>query len=191
LNAGIFFYTLAQINPMKTKIVLLVSFFCACSFLGNAQAPEDPVRVTLNKFADSLISAFRFENWKDYYGLSNQNVVKYYGGQTGYMDFTRKSFEASKAIIKENPEQVNILQLENDINQWQAVLSRTRFAQIDGKVTTTTTYLIAQSKDDGETWKFFDMGFNPPTNVIYMMPDVFSNLTIPQRKVEVRNAKMP
>ena len=168
---------------MKTKSHLLVLLLCA-STISQAQAPEDPVRITLTKFADSLISAFRFENWATYYSLSNQNVVKYYGGPTGYMDFTRKSFEASKAIIKENPERIKILQLENDINQWQAVLSRERIAVFEGMIT--TTYLICQSKDDGETWKFFDMGFNPPQNVIYMMPDVFSMLTIPQRKVEMK-----
>jgi hypothetical protein len=186
LHAGIFFYTLAEINPMKTKVYLLVFCLCACSARSFAQAPDDPVRVTLQKFADSMVTAFRFENWDTYFKLSNQNVVKYYGGQSGYMNFTHKSFEASKAIIKEHPENLNILQLENDINQWQAVLSRARTYDLDGKITTTTTYLIGQSKDDGETWKFFDMGFNPPENVIYMMPDVFPMLTIPQRKVVVK-----
>src|SRR6476661_1153712 len=175
-----FFYILAQTNPMKTKSQLLVLLLCTYS-LSHAQAPEDPVRVRLTKFADSLISAFRFENWNTYYSLSNPNVVKYYGGQTGYMDFTRKSFEASKAIIRENPEQVHILQLENDINQWQAVLSRQRVAVFEGQITTTTTYRMGQPKEKGETWKFFDMGFNPPENVIYMMPDVYPILTIPQR----------
>jgi hypothetical protein len=187
LHAGIFFYTLAQIIPMKTNVSLLVLCLFACSFHSVAQAPDDPVRVTLNKFADSLVSAFRFENWNTYYALSNPNVVKYYGGKSGYMNFTQKSFEASKAIIKENPETLTILQVENDINQWQAVLSRARTYDLDGKNTTITTYLIGQSKDDGETWKFFDMGFNPPENVIYMMPDVFQMLTIPQRKVVVKD----
>jgi hypothetical protein len=184
---GFFFILWLQIKPMKAKVYLLVLCSFACSMRSIAQAPEDPVRVTLNKFADSLVTAFRFENWDTYFKLSNQNVVKYYGGQSGYMNFTRKSFEASKAIIKENPESLTILQLENDINQWQAVLSRHRMYELDGKITTTTTYLIGQSKDDGETWKFFDMGFNPPENVIYMMPDVFPMLTIPQRKVVVKD----
>jgi hypothetical protein len=172
---------------MKTKVYLLVLCLCAFSSRSEAQAPEDPVRNTLYKFADSLVTAFRFENWNTYFNLSNQNVVKYYGGKVGFMNFTQKSFEASKAIIKENPETLTILQLENDINQWQAVLSRTRTYDLEGKNTTTTTYLIGQSKDDGETWKFFDMGFNPPENVIYMMPDVFPMLTIPQRNVIVKN----
>lgn len=172
-------------TPTRFSIVLCCVLFI--SFSPPVQAQNESIKKNATLFADSMITAFRFQNWDNYFNLSYSGAVKYYGGPAGYMTFTKRSFEASKAIIQENPETLSLMQLENDINEWQCVFERKRQYKVDGKITTILTYLIGQSKDDGETWKFFDMGFNPPENVIYIMPDVFTMLAIPQRSVVTRD----
>ncbi|MGZ5246652.1 MAG: hypothetical protein ACXWV5_06415 [Flavitalea sp.] len=69
------------------------------------------------------------------------------------------------------------------MDQWQAVVERRTERFLDDQPTTLITYLIGQSLDDGLSWTFFDIGMNTVENVIYMMPEVFPRLSIPEKRI--------
>jgi hypothetical protein len=63
------------------------------------------------------------------------------------------------------------------------VIKKTRPKTIDGKKAYIVSYLVGQSRDNGTTWKYFDVAFNSVANIGYIMPDKFEALMIPQREV--------
>ena len=73
--------------------------------------------------------------------------------------------------------------VSDDISEWQCVIKKIRETTIDDKKAHVVSYLVGQSKDEGQNWKFFDVAFNSVENVIYIMPDIFPTLAIPQRQV--------
>ena len=73
--------------------------------------------------------------------------------------------------------------MRNDIDQWQCVIEKVRNTFISDKKAVVTTYLIGQSLDAGETWKFIDASHNSLDNLAYIFPPVFGDLAIPLTKV--------
>ena len=70
-----------------------------------------------------------------------------------------------------------------DISEWQCVVQKTSETIIDGKKAQIISYMVGQSKDDGHSWKFFDVAMNSTKNLVYIMPDMSEKLAIPQRQV--------
>jgi hypothetical protein len=132
------------------------------------------------QFADSLVNAFRHNNIDEYINISYPGIIKYYGGKHQFEDFIQRARSIMSDDQKEN---VELLQLENNEEEWQCIVKKTTPSLIDGKKATIVSYLIGQSKDNGNNWKYFDIAFNSVENVIFIMPDVFDNLSIPQRQV--------
>ena len=42
------------------------------------------------------------------------------------------------------------------------------------------TYFVGQSKDEGESWRMFDVSYNSVANMIYIFPEVITDLPIKQ-----------
>jgi hypothetical protein len=40
------------------------------------------------------------------------------------------------------------------------------------------TYFVGQSKDEGVNWRLFDVSYNPVGNMIYIFPEVITDLPI-------------
>jgi hypothetical protein len=168
---------------MKALNGFLLFAACFISVAGNAQSDSALASQRALIFADSMVNAFRFNNLDVYTELSYAGVIKYYGGKKNFGEYLRRARAINESELQEQPEQIKLLQLVNDISEWQCVIQKTRETSIDGRKATIISYLVGQSKDDGRNWKFFDVAFNSVENVIYIMPDIFDTLAIPQRKV--------
>ena len=124
-----------------------------------------------------------FQDWKTYTELSIPSAVKYYGGKDGFRDYISNMYYRNEPVMEEKPETVHMVTLMNDdINQWQCVIEKTRTTKIEMRDAKIKTYLVGQSLDNGATWKFIDISHNDIKNVIYIMPQIFGTLAIPDAK---------
>jgi len=136
-------------------------------------------------FADSLVKANYYQNWNVYESLSCPSAIKYYGGKDGFHEHIVEAYYRNEPKVEEKPETVKMVTIMNDnIEQWQCVIEKIRDAYMeDSRKAKVYTYLVGQSLDNGKTWKFIDVSHNNIENVIYIMPDIFTSLAIPERKL--------
>jgi hypothetical protein len=135
-------------------------------------------------YADSIVKASFYQEWKTYTALSIPSAIKYYGGKDGFYEHVVSSYFRFEPAVAEKPESIRIVTLMNDdIQQWQCVVEKTRHTRIDERNATIHSYLVGQSLDNGTSWKFIDVSHNDIKNVIYIMPEIFNTLPIPERKV--------
>lgn len=163
---------------MKNLVLILAVFF----YYGTATAQSDSSIVSQRAlvFADSLLRSFHQPDLTSYTNLSYPGVVQYYGGKKNFQEFVSRS----KAILHhDSHEQVEMMQLLQDAHEWQCVIRKTAETTVDSRQAAIITYMVGQSVDNGESWKFFDVASNPVNNISYIMPDIFGSLTIPQREV--------
>jgi len=170
---------------MKLVITPLVAIL-VLSMISPAAFCQDSAKIAKIKenaiaFADSLIKTDVYENWSVYADLAPASVLKYYGGKDGFIDNAQKIHARTVSSHDlDFPERKIIALLENQ-TQWQCVIYESRYIfREENKKYHLVTYLLGQSKDDGETWRMFDVSYNTVANVIYMMPDVNLDLPIPQ-----------
>ena len=163
------------------KIYFFFMAFLFCAQLIKAQPPShyDIVFKRAELFAYSIIKAQEFSDWKTYLELSYPGAVKYYGGQEGYLKQVKLTAAAFRDELEVPP--------SSFMDEWQCVVERHSDRVINGKRSLLVTFFLGQSKDDGDNWKFFDLAGNAVENVIYIMPDVFTNLAIPERKIIAKN----
>ena len=163
---------------MKTQIFILFLM----SFLPvtiSAQADHSAAQRRALACADSLVNAFHGNHPDDYMEMSYPGVISYYGGVNGY----RQYLERARAMSEVPEEKMEMLQLLNNGREWQCVIKRTHRQQFDGKEAHVITYLVGQSTDGGNDWKFFDVALNSVASIDYIMPDKFPGLSVPQRQV--------
>lgn len=165
-------------KAVKTLILftaLLFSFINSKAQTNTAVASEKAIL-----FADSLLKSFRSGNFVQYTELSYPGVISYYGGKKNFSEYIQRARFIHSNIVSEN---LKLVQILNDISEWQCVVEKTSESLIDGKKAQIISYMVGQSIDEGLNWKFFDVAFNSVGNLVYIMPDIFSALTIPQRQV--------
>jgi hypothetical protein len=155
----------------------------ACFLLANltTQAQPDTAKLTKNalSFADSLVRADALEMWSVYADLAQPSVVKYYGGKEGYIEHIREGRWRTASPIAEDAPELKMLQLVNVVNdEWQCVIWESRYFHKDDQKLHFITYLIGQSKDEGETWRYFDVSYNSVANIIYFFPEIHTDLAI-------------
>ncbi|MFT3824650.1 MAG: hypothetical protein QM731_12045 [Chitinophagaceae bacterium] len=143
---------------------------------------------TLNKnalyYADSLIKASFGEDWNTYLELSNPTAIKYYGGKEGYKEHAKMIYYRITRQENEKREKLRMVQLMNDgTDQWQCVIEKERNTFIDNRKVKILSHVIGQSTDNGDTWKFVDIAHNSTENIIYVMPALFSNISVPPGKM--------
>lgn len=133
-------------------------------------------------YADSLLNAFRNQHVARYVELSNPGMIKYYGGKKNFENYIVRARQMEPAASGQS-ELTQLVQMVNNGNEWQCVIRKTNHATIDSKKALVISYLVGQSTDNGAHWKFVDVAFNSVSNIVYIMPDVFDTLTIPQRQI--------
>ncbi len=166
-------------NALKT-FALVIVLGCA---LSNANAQSDSSFASRRAllFADSLLDAFRSNNLDQYLNISYPGVIKYYGGQHQFREYIQRTRAISGN--EQMREACELVQLKGDNGEWQCVVKKTKETAVDGKKAKVISYLVGQSKDEGNTWKYFDVAYNSVDNIVYIMPDIFTTLAIPQRQV--------
>ncbi|WP_205512466.1 hypothetical protein [Longitalea arenae] len=147
--------------------------------------PSDSVIAAQNaiRFADSLVKADFYTDWNTYLNLSMASAIKYYGGKEGYKESAVIAHYRNEPKTEEKPQTLRLVSMMNDIETWQCVIEKSRdwWDESRGKVKT-TTYLVGESTDNGQTWKFIDVSHNSLQNIVYIMPSIFGTLEIPESK---------
>ena len=132
-------------------------------------------------FADSLIKTDVYQNWSAYADLAPAGVQKYYGGKDGFVEHAQKVHPRTVSSFDEDFPERKITALRAIDDQWQCVIRVSRhIVRADNKRYHIVTYFLGQTKDEGDTWRMFDVSYNSVANIIYMMPDVITDLPIPQ-----------
>ena len=165
-------------KAVKTLVFITALFFSFNHLQAQSNADSASKRAIL--FADSLLKSFRTGNFNQYTELSYPGVISYYGGRKNFTEYVQRSKTIHPDIMSEN---LKLVQIINDIAEWQCVVEKTTESMIDGKKARIISYMVGQSKDEGQNWKFFDVALNSVDNVVYIMPDIFNTLSIPQRQV--------
>jgi len=156
---------------------------CLTQFAGSAQPDTVKIKDKALLFADSLIRADHHEFWDVYVGLVPASVLKYHGGKDGYIEHVKTARPRTISDIEEDLPQLKIIQLMTENDLWECVIRESRYIHKDDKKLHVTTYFVGESKDEGETWRLFDVGYNKVANIIYMMPEVFGDLPIPEHTI--------
>jgi hypothetical protein len=166
---------------MKT-LKLILAGLALCLAQSGATAQPDTAKIASNAlfFADSLVKADQFEQWNTYADLAPLNVIKHYGGKDGFVDYVQKARTHFISTIVEDAPTLKLQALMTQDNQWQCVIRESRYIHRDNKKLHIITYFVGQSTDEGTNWRLFDVGYNRVANIIYMMPDVFGDLAIPE-----------
>lgn len=179
---------------MKNRTILSALFVCPFLLMitrpGNAQ---DTARITKNalKFADDLVKADAYgaiyADWSAYADLAPASVLKFYGGKEGYIKrVSLGRLRTTSAIQEANPD-LKMLLLEAKNDQWQCVIRLSRyFHKPDQSEYHLVTYLIGQSRDDGETWKLFDVNYNSVANIIYIFPEIIDDIPLQESVVSAQ-----
>jgi hypothetical protein len=135
------------------------------------------------KFGDSLVKAHFYTEWNTYMALTCPSAIKYYGGKDGFKDHVVTLYYRNEPRQEEKPETLRMVSLLNNVDTWQCVIEKIRETFTEGRGKTKIyTYLVGESTNSGETWKFLDVSQNSMENVINLMPTIFGSLAIPQGK---------
>ncbi|HVU97457.1 MAG TPA: hypothetical protein VHE34_19675 [Puia sp.] len=138
------------------------------------QAQPDTARISQKAlmYADSLVKTDRYGNWQSYADLAPASVIKYYGGKDGYIGHVLSMRGFTMSAIEEDAPSLQLETLVTKNDQWQCVIRLSRYFHKDDKKFHLVTNLIAQSRDEGETWRIFDVNYNTVTNMILIFPDI-------------------
>jgi hypothetical protein len=179
-----------------TKRIVTCALFICLSGIIHAQdqtatttepsLPESDTAIATRqalKFADSLVKADFYAEWASYLDLSCASAIRYYGGKDGFKEHVVTIHYRDEPKREEKPSTLQMVTVMNNIETWQCVIEKIResWDESRGKVKT-ISYLVGESTDNGQTWKFVDASQNTLANLIYIMPSVFGTLPIPEGK---------
>ena len=171
---------------MKTFILILVtSTFLLAGPHTYAQPDTAKISQRALFYADSLIKTDTYKDFSAYADLAPATVLKHYGGKDGFIDHFRTGRPRTVSSIEEEDKpELKIMTLETRDDQWQILIRESRYIhRDDNKKYHLITYFLGQSKDEGETWHLFDISYNKVANIIYMLPDVFDDIAIPEPSI--------
>jgi hypothetical protein len=156
---------------------------CLLFFAGlTCQAQPDTAKLSRNAllFADSLIKTDAYGNTSLYAGLAPASLLKYYGGEDGYMQHVYMMRGRTTSEQDELYPVINMETLRAVDQQWQCVIRVSRYFHKDNVQYHYVTYFVGQSSDEGESWRMFDVSYNSVANMIYIFPEVITDLPIKQ-----------
>lgn len=169
---------------MKILSFLLTgSLFLLAAAAGHAQTDTAKVTRRALFFADSLVKTDAYESWPAYADLTPASVIKFYGGKDGFIEHVKTLRRRTSSDLAEESPELTMLNLMTQNDQWQCVIRMSRYFHKEDKKYHLTTYFVGQSKDEGETWRLFDVSYNKVANIIYMFPDIFGDMPIQESTV--------
>jgi hypothetical protein len=179
---------------MKIQILSVCSIVLTMA----VQAQPDTAKIGRNAlaFADSLAKTdaygITYGNWSGYADLNPASVIKYYGGKAGLIQHITMLRTPTISETQEPAPEYQLTVLENRDEQWQCVIRQSSYFHKEGTQYHSVTYLIGQSRDDGETWRLFDVSYSKVANIIYIFPEIMDDLELKDATVlsEDQEAKM-
>ncbi|GGB13094.1 hypothetical protein [Puia dinghuensis] len=139
-----------------------------------SQAQPDTAKISRNAlhFADSLVKTDTYGQWSAYADLAPLSVIKYYGGKEGYLGHVQMMRAYTTSNIEEAAPELKMETLVTLKDQWQCVVELSRYFHRDDKKYHLVSHLIGQSKDEGATWRFFDVNYNKVSDMMNIFPDI-------------------
>lgn len=165
-----------------TSILAVVIIFLASS-TSYAQPDSAKMSKKVLSYADSLVKTDAYENWPAYANLAPASVIKFYGGKDGYLDHVKTARMRTLSTTLENYPQLQVIHLTAANDQWQCLIRKSWYFHKEDKKYHQITYFLAQSDDEGASWKIFDLSFNKISNVIYIFPEVNGDMAIPEPSI--------
>ncbi len=166
--------------PVTIPVVFLLILTHLTSF---SQPDSAKISEKAMAFADSLVKSDTYQSWNVYADLAPLSVIKFYGGKDGYLEHIKSGRLRTVSSIDEDAPQLKLLSLMTANDQWQCLIRESRYFHKDDKKFHQVTYFLGQSKDEGESWKLFDLSYNKIANIIYIFPEVFGDLAIPEPSI--------
>ena len=171
---------------------------CLFIFIFTTQAQPDTAKIGRNAlaFADSLTKSdaygITYGNWSAYADLNPASVIKYYGGKAGLIQHITSLRTPTISETQEPAPEYQLLALENRDEQWQCVIRQSSYFHKEGTQYHFVTYLIGQSRDEGESWRLFDVSYSKVANLIYIFPEIMDDLELKDATVlsQDQEAKM-
>lgn len=169
---------------MKVIYTTILGFLLLLSTRIASAQESDTAIATRNALqqAEKLVRANFYQDWKSYADLTIHSAIKYYGGAEQFREHTVACYFRNEPKLEEKPETIRVIEMRNDIDQWQCVIEKVRNTFQNDKKAVVTTYLVGQSLDGGQTWKFIDVSHNALENLAIIFPAIFTDLTIPLAK---------
>lgn len=139
-----------------------------------SQAQPDSARISQKAlvYADSLVKTDAFQDWPSYANLAPSSVIKYYGGKDGYIGHVQQIRMYTISVLEEAAPELEMQTLVTLKDQWQCVIRLSRYFHRDDKKFHLVSYLVGQSRDEGETWKIFDVNYNLVVNLNMIFPEI-------------------
>lgn len=163
--------------------ILVVSVVLLTHLTGFAQPDSAKISEKAMAYADSLVKTDAYQSWNAYADLAPLSVIKFYGGKDGYLEHIKTGRQRTVSSIDEDPAQLKLISLMTANDQWQCLIRESRYFHKEDKKFHQVTYFLGQSKDEGETWKYFDLSYNKVANIIYIFPEVLGDLAIPEPSI--------
>ena len=163
--------------------MILSVLFC---FAINSMAQADSTYCSRHalQYADTLSNAFRDQNWNRYLSITYPGLISYYGGTRSFQSYIQRVRSVSNTTAIRDHVALDLMQISaNDSGEWQCVIRKTGSTVIDGKKAMIISYLIGQSTDNGNSWKFLDVTYNAREKLNDIMPELFDSLDVPERKI--------
>ena len=182
---------------MKRLLWLLIcisTFFIACKSSNaddqaNAIArnkPANEIEENIYRSADSMLAAFRRQDWQTFARYNHPAMMKMMGGPDKFVFFIKEQMKHIPDTAVKKIGAGNILQVIKTENDHQCVVEQHMHMRLEGIDINTITYLVGESLDGGKNWTFFDASSNGLVTPKDIKPDISAELTIPSLKKEVK-----
>jgi hypothetical protein len=165
---------------MKIRNALSVCVFLLAGLASQAQPDTATISRNALTFADSLVKTDAYGNTSSYAGLAPASLLKYYGGEDGYIQHVYQMRGRTTSEQDELYPVINVETLRAVDRQWQCVIRVSRYFHKDNVRYHYITFFVGQSKDEGANWRMFDVSYNTVANMIYIFPEVITDLPIKQ-----------
>jgi hypothetical protein len=157
---------------MKIQKLLSGGLFLLTVMVSQAQPDSAKISQKALLYADSLVKADTYQNWLTYVSLAPASVIKYYGGLDAYSGHVQQVRAYTTSLLEEAAPELQMQTLVTFKDQWQCVIRLSRYFHRDDKKYHLVSYLVGQSRDEGETWKIFDVNYNTVANMMQIFPEI-------------------
>jgi hypothetical protein len=157
---------------MKIQKLLSGGLFLLTFMVSQAQPDSAKISQKALLYADSLVKADTYQNWLTYVSLAPASLIKYYGGLDAYSGHVQQVRAYTTSMLEEAAPELQMQTMVTLKEQWQCVIRLSRYFHRDDKKYHLVSYLIGQSRDEGETWKVFDVNYNTVANLMQIFPEI-------------------
>ncbi|MBS1661600.1 MAG: hypothetical protein JST68_11175 [Bacteroidetes bacterium] len=173
------------LNFLVTGSLLLFA-----STAGQAQPDTAKISQRALFFADSLVKVDFYENWGSYADLAPASVIKFYGGKNGYIEHIKTLRTRTTSDLAEDAPELKVLNLMTQEDKWQCIVRVSRYFHKGETAYHLVTSFVEQSKDEGETWKLFDVSYNKVANIYSMFPEIFGDMPIQEATIMTKEQEV-